>query len=392
MITLRKEKQDHISRNKHPWIFSGAIDKIQSGVTNGSLVSIHDNNNDIIGWGLYSSQSQIAVRMLNYNPEKPNKNWLEERLTNAWQFRKSLNIKSNAFRLVNAEGDFIPGLIIDVYNKTVVTRPLTKYIELQMDTVVDGLKKLMPESAIYIKRDEYNIRKEGMSIENGFLYKPQGRKESDAQEIIEENGIQFKVDFKEGQKTGFYLDQRANRNWLKSFSQGKKLVNLFSYTGGFSYYAAAGGAAEIVSVDTSKNAIAIAQENLTLNPELKSSQFSWHIGDVFKYLEQDVDADIFILDPPPFARKKSEVPGAVKGYQFINHKAIEKVKAEGFIFTFSCSGSISKSDFVNILYKSAYKSGRDVRMIKELHAPADHPFSIYHPEGEYLKGWILYVN
>ena len=387
MIYIKKEKAERIISTRHPWIFSGAIEKISCDIDNGMLTPVCSTGGKIFGWGHYSSGSRIAVRMLTYSPEPPGDNWLEERITHAFTVRRTFPVSSNAYRLVNGEGDFIPGLVIDVYNKTTVIRPLTRALELSMERIAAALNALLPGNLLYVKRDEYTARTENISLSNGYW----GRTGSGT-EIITENGIQFIVDIKQGQKTGFYLDQRENRKLLKDIAQDKTVLNFFSYTGGFSLYAAAGKAREVHSVDSSALALELAKQNLTLNPELDTCQFTWTKADVLEYIKKNFTADIIILDPPPFARKQGEVAGALKGYRFLNRMALEKLAPNGVLFTFSCSGNVDKTAFYKVILQAGKDSGRQIRMIKELHAGCDHPVSLYHPEGEYLKGWIVHAE
>jgi len=370
---------------RHPWIFSGAIAKITGA--DGDLLPVSTPDGKIVGWGLYSAGSQIAVRMLSYTPDKPAADWLEQRISAAWQLRKTLHIASNAYRLVNSEGDFLPGLIIDIYNQTTVVRPASKSMELLLSRISACVQKLFPDNVVFVKRDEYTARKEQIAITNGYL-----DKQGSGREIIEEHGIRFVVDIVQGQKTGFYLDQRGNRHMLQSLAQNRRVLNLFCYTGGFSLHAAVGGASAVTSVDSSSLALELARESAALNPSCAACSLDWVKADAMEYLTGKDQADIIILDPPPFAKKQGEVPGALKGYKHLNRKAIESVSKNGIIFTFSCSGNIDKNAFFKTIFQAGRDAGRDIRMLRELHAAADHPFAINHPEGEYLKGWILYVD
>ncbi|MBN1410420.1 MAG: class I SAM-dependent rRNA methyltransferase [Spirochaetales bacterium] len=385
-VFIIKEKAPYLLKFKHPWIYSRTLSGIDGNPQNGDLVSVRGGDKELLGYGFFSSDSQIKVRMVEFTSRLPEDGWLYQSIKKAAEFRESLNLDTNACRLVNSEGDYLPGLTADKYNKTIVIRPLIKGIERRMDEITAAFSELYPEASLFIKRDEYTARKEDIQIKNGYV-----KGEGDGSEIIEENGLKFRIDMAAGQKTGFYLDQRDNRSLVPTFSKGKVVLNLFSYTAAFSVYAAKGGAAHIVSVDSSQGALALAEENVKLNESLDEKQFEFTSCDAFDLLKNCKPADLIILDPPPFARKKQEVSGAVKGYKFINAKALEKLNSNGILFTFSCSQAVSRLDFKNLLTEVCSKSGRSVRFIRELSAPYDHPFSPFHPEGEYLKGWIMHV-
>jgi 23S rRNA (cytosine1962-C5)-methyltransferase len=336
--------------------------------------------------GILLVDSQIKVRMIAFSSVLPG-DWLERGIRDAYGYRQGLVAGTDAYRLVNAEGDFLPGLTVDVYGKTTVIRPLVKGMELLLERATAALAGLYPDNAVYLRRDEFTARKEDIQAKNGYL-----KGEGDGFSIIEENGLKFRVDIAAGQKTGFYLDQRDNRFLTKSLAKGRKVLNLFSYTAAFSLYAAAGGATSIVSVDSSQGALNLAGENLKLNPELEPNAFSFACADVFEYLKDCEQADLLIVDPPPFARKKQEVEGAVKGYKFINGKAIEKLAPGGLLLSFSCSQAVSRADFTALLVDVCQKSRRTVRLVRELGVSFDHPMSPFHSEGEYLKGWVLHAS
>jgi len=389
-VIVNPSEAERLKTSGHPWIFRRAILDVEGKVSHGSLVEIVIKGGERLGFGFYSEVSKIALRLVSSGEAGLAIDWLENRLKQAWDLREKLPLNTNAFRLVNAEGDFLPGLIIDVYNQTQVIKPSLKAWELLLDRLVQALSKLRPSFKIYLKRDERAARIERLELLNGYL-KGQG----DGWEIIHEDGISFKVDFREGQKTGFYLDQRDNRRLAKSLSAGKRVLNLFCYTGSFSLACLAGGAKSVLSVDSSSQAIALAKENYKLNFKDDPASHSWLVADCFKYLEQAQDQaqyDLIILDPPPFARSRGELKGALRGYSFLNEKALHLLGKEGLLFTFSCSQVISRELFAAQLKKIAKKSGRRLYVLADLEAAADHPYYLLHPEGDYLKGFLIYAE
>lgn len=388
MIFLKKDKERAILANRHPWIFSGAIKAPKEELAAGGLVPLMTGEGKTAGWGFYSANSRIALRMVAYTDSPLPEDWLEAGIKNAFNLRNSLGINSNAYRLINAEGDFLPGLTVDVYNNTTVISPTIKGMELNTGRITAVLNELLPKNRIYIKRDEHTARHENIQLKNGFIHG-----EGPAKETIKEGDLTFHVDLAEGQQTGFYLDQRDNRSLLSTLSRGKKVINLFSYTGSFSLFGSKGGASKVVSVDTSKGALALAEKSRESNKSLENTNFMWINNDVFEYFKDNPKGDIIILDPPPLARKKGALPQALKGYEFLNREAIKAVNPKGgFVMTFSRSGALEKEMFKTTLFKAARKTNRNIRLVKELHTPADHPVSIFHPDGEYLKGWLLYVE
>jgi 23S rRNA (cytosine1962-C5)-methyltransferase len=386
-IILKQEKAGFFKSTKHPWIFEGALSKVPVDLPNGSWVEIVTNKNETIGWGIYSKQSMIRVRIVSYSEEQPAESWLEERIGLAFAFREKLNISSNAYRLINSEGDFIPGLTVDVYNTTTVVRPLIRYMEINIGRITSALEKLYPGNKIYLKRDEYAVRNELLTLENGYL---QG--DGDGTETIAESGMAFHVDIATGQKTGFYLDQRDSRNMFLSFCKDKNVLNLFSYSGAFSVAAAKGEAKRVVSVDSSQLAVSLGKKNMEQNGFTDQMKYEWICDDAFKMIENADMFDIIVVDPPPFARKKREVEGAVSGYVFLNEKAITLCTSGGFVFTFSCSQAVSRDLFHECIFDAGLRSGKNVKVVKELQAAPDHTTSLFHPEGNYLKGYILYVE
>jgi 23S rRNA (cytosine1962-C5)-methyltransferase len=396
-IYINSEKAAAIKAKRHPWIFDGALVSgsptqtsgplIKASAKNGALVRVSAKNGTEIGYGLYCAFSKIRVRMLSFGEAPLPDTWLKDRIEAAFRFRETLAIDSNAYRLVNGEGDFLPGLVIDLYNQTIVVRPFVKYFEDKIDELVSILSALLPGKSIFLKRDEHAVRNEHLEAKNGYILG-----QGNGFETIEENQMHFNVDIANGQKTGFYLDQRENRSIFKGLCEGKSVCNLFSYTGAFSIAAAQGGASKVLSIDSSEGAIKLGKENADLNADVTSSIYEWQCEDVFSAIDKLDSYDMIVLDPPPFARKKSEVEGAVKGYRHLNERAFRLVNTGGFLFTFSCSGAVSKELFQTIVFEAGLKTGRSIRIVEELQAGSDHAVSLYHPEGEYLKGLILYVE
>lgn len=381
---------ERLKASGHPWIFRRALLDLEGEVRHGSIVEVWGKGGERLGFGFYSAESKIALRLLSWGEAVLNNDWLENRLKQAWELRQKLSLNTNGFRLVNAEGDFLPGLIIDVYNQTVVIKPSLKAWELLLDRLVQAISAYEPLLKIYLKRDERAARLERLELMSGYL-----KGEGGGWEMINEGGISFKVDLKEGQKTGFYLDQRENRSLARKLSTGKRVLNLFCYTGSFSLACRAGGAKAIVSVESSCQALDLAQANYELNFKEDATSHSWVIADCFSYLEQAHDPgqyDLIILDPPPFARSKGELTGALRGYSFLNEKALYLLAKGGLLFTFSCSQAVSRDLFATQLKKIARKIGRRMYVLASLQAAADHPYYLLHPEGEYLKGFLIYVE
>lgn len=386
MVVLKPERSTVIRTRRHPWIYSGAILNAGEEAIRGDLVPVVESGGEVLGWGFYSPKSLIALRVLRFGSEKPEEHWLEHRLQSALDLRRSLAIDSNAYRLVNAEGDGLPGLIVDVYNRTVVVRPLIRSIVVMLDRIVAALRVMLPERAVYLKRDERSSRLEGLDLNNGYLVG--GGKGT---EVIDEGQVPLLVDIEGGQKTGYYLDQRDNRKLVRGQASGHSVLNLFAYTGAFSLQAMAGDAAEVVSVESSKRAGEIFRESLKLNPRSSFQRFTWIEGDVFAYLRSCGQFDLIVADPPPFARRKSEIPGALRGYTQLNQLAMTRTVAGGKLMSFSCSGAVSRENFLNALREASRRADREVQLLQELHASPDHPVLLGHPEGEYLKGWLLRV-
>lgn len=390
MIYLKKGKDESMKRF-HPWVFSGAIQKMDDGIEEGDIVDVINNNGQYIGRGHYQIGS-IAVRILTFCDEPINEKFWRERLNTALQMRISIGIadnpRNNTYRLVHGEGDNLPGLIIDCYGKTAVMQAHSVGMHVCREVIAKELINVMGDRIenVYYKSETTLPFKADLGQENGFIYG--GTDEN----IALENGLKFHVDWLRGQKTGFFVDQRENRSLLEQYAKNKRVLNMFCYTGGFSFYAMRGGAEVVHSVDSSAKAIELTTKNVELNfPD--DQRHAAFCEDAFKYLDQaGSNYDLIILDPPAFAKHRGALHNALKGYTKLNVKAFEKIRPGGIVFTFSCSQVVTKDNFRNAVFTAAALSGRKVRILHQLHQPADHPINIYHPEGEYLKGLVLYVE
>jgi 23S rRNA (cytosine1962-C5)-methyltransferase len=388
-IVLKSGKEQSI-RRYHPWIFSGAIKKIRGNPAEGDLVSVYDNNNNFLAIGHYQPGS-IAVRILSFENVEPNIDFLRKRIQRAIDFRRSLglidNTKTNVFRLIHAEGDNMPGLIADFYNGVVVMQMHSVgmfRIRMEISEIISELLGSRVV-AIYDKSESTIPFKSGISVTNDFLY---GKSEP---VIVTENGFRFKIDWTSGQKTGFFVDQRENRKLLTEFTKNRRVLNMFGYTGGFSVYAM--NDAELVhTVDSSASATELADENIKLNFGADERHKSFQV-DAFDFLN-DIEGryDLIILDPPAFAKHNNVLSNALQGYKRLNMKAIEQINSGGIIFTFSCSQVVSRENFRKSVFVAAANTGRKVKILHHMSQPPDHPVSIYHPESEYLKGLVLYVE
>ena len=390
-LQLKPGKEESLKRF-HPWIFSGAIARFESQPEEGEIVEVIDSNNKFIALGHYQIGS-IAVRVLTFEKEEINFEFWKHRLQVAFDLRKSLGLVNgninNTFRLVHGEGDYLPGLIVDVYDDTAVMQAHTP----GMHYVREELAKALIEVAgadiknVYYKSETTLPYKADLGAENGYLIG-----EYHDSDIAVENGLKFHVDWLRGQKTGFFVDQRENRQIVEKFSNNRAVLNMFCYTGGFSFYAMRGGATLVHSVDSSAKAIDLTRKNVELNFP-GDSRHEAYAEDAFKYLDRMGDQyDLIILDPPAFAKHKNVLRNALQGYRKLNAKAFEKIKPGGILFTFSCSQVVSKENFRLAVFSAAAQSGRRVRIIHQMTQPIDHPINIYHPEGEYLKGLVLYVE
>lgn len=389
LITLRRGKDESLMR-MHPWVFSGAIAKLPDNIEEGDLVRVAASDGRIIGVGHYQIGS-IAVRMLAWGETVIDSEFYSTRLNEAYKLRRTLGLirpDNNAYRLVHGEGDFLPGLVVDVYDDTAVLQAHSPGMHFARDIIAQELTRL-PDAHInnvYYKSETTLPYKAHLDPQNQYII---GEYSTN---IGIENGLKFHVDWLKGQKTGFFVDQRDNRSLLEHYSQGRKVLNMFCYTGGFSVYALRGGAREVHSVDSSAKAIALTDANVSLNfpddPRHKS-----FAEDAFKFLAGINNTyDLIILDPPAFAKHRSALNNALVGYRKLNSKAFEKIAPGGILFTFSCSQAVSREQFRLAVFSAAAQSRRKVRILHQLTQPADHPVNIYHPEGEYLKGLILYVE
>ncbi len=392
-IKLKKGRDKSFNR-KHPWIFSGAVDSVKDVNTNGETVDIISGDGKFLGYGSYSSHSQISVRVLSFNPdEKIDRAFFKQRIENAIQFRKQIiNYKlTNSYRLINAESDSLPGLVVDKYADFIVCQFLSAGAEFWKKEIVEILVDLINPSGIFERSDVEVREKEGLQQSKGILY---GKAPEELIEIIE-NENRFLVDVNYGHKTGFYLDQRDNRKLLENFVLGKEVLNCFSYTGGFSIYAIKAGASKVVNVDSSAESLSLAHKIFTLNG-IDSSKYENTQDDVFKYLRKLRDTskqfDVIILDPPKFAESVSQIEKASRGYKDINLLALKLLKKNGVLFTFSCSGHIVPELFNKIIADAAADAGREVHLLKYLTQSPDHTMLTSFPEGLYLKGLVCKVN
>lgn len=383
-IILNRGKEQSVLR-RHPWLFSGAINRMEGDLADGNWVTVVDAGGKTLGHGHYQKGS-ITVRLLSFEKEAPGTEFYSEKISTAARQRAHINIQSsitNAFRLIHGEGDGLPGLIVDLYNGVAVVQGHSHGMHADREHIAHAIKNVFGENiiAVYYKnqatgntRGEYLL---GMSV---------------VPHTILEHNHKFFVDWEEGQKTGFFLDQRENRMLLASYAMNRTVLNTFCYTGGFSVYAAQAGAALVHSVDASERAVEMTKKNLLLNG-FDPAQHTCYTDDTFDFLKDKKDQyDLIILDPPAFAKHKDSKHQAMKGYQRLNLEAIQKIQPGGIIFTFSCSQVVDRQLFYDTVVSSAIQSGRDIKVLQHLSQPADHPVSIYHREGEYLKGLVLYVS
>lgn len=389
-LFLRRGKSESLKRF-HPWVFSGAIAGANGKLNEGDVVRIVSNENELMGYGHYQIGS-IAVRMLTFMEEKIDHAFWVTRLSEALRLRKALQLTgradNNIYRLVHGEGDRLPGLVIDVYGKTAVMQAHSVGMHMSREQIADALIEASEGliENVYYKSETTLPFKADLHQENGFL---RGHDEGN---VAVENGLKFHIDWLRGQKTGFFVDQRENRSLLEHYAKGRNVLNMFCYTGGFSVYAMRGGANLVHSVDSSAKAIDLTRANAEMNfpGDARHEAFA---EDAFKFLEQaGSNYDLIVLDPPAFAKHKDALPRALKGYTRLNAIAFRKIKPGGIVFTFSCSQAVNKDQFRLAVFTAAAQSGRHVRILHQLHQPADHPINIYHPEGEYLKGLVLEVE
>ena len=394
-IFLRRGKEESLLR-RHPWIFSGAIGRVEcpsDTIAEGEIVDVHTAAGDFIARGHYQIGS-IAVRVLTFAQEPIDAAWWRARIRSACEVRRTLGLIGNAattcYRLVHGEGDSLPGLVIDIYGTTAVVQCHSVGMYRSRMQIAEALREVYGErlAAVYDKSSQTVPYKAGLNAVDGYLM---GKVATPTQEVSE-NGHRFLVNWEEGQKTGFFLDQRCNRELVERYAAGRTVLNTFCYTGGFSVYAAAGGAKEVCSVDASERAVQLADENMRLNFG-DSFPHTTLACDAVEYLKQiGARYDLIILDPPAFAKHHKVLGNAMQGYKRLNARALSQIRPGGILFTFSCSQAVTKELFRTTVFSAAAIAGRNVRILHQLAQPADHPINIYHPEGEYLKGLVLYVE
>lgn len=393
---ILKPKRSESIRRKHPWVFSGAISKVilseEGSIAEGDLVQVCDNEEKCIGIGHFGEGS-IAVRMLSFKEELIDVNFWVKKVQAAYDLRDSLGFISNettsTFRLVHAEGDGLPGLIIDIYNKVAVIQAHSLGMAKALNDIAAALKKVFGNTleAVYSKSEQSLHRQGTKEYTDAYILG-----DSDCPQVVLENSLQFEINWITGQKTGFFIDQRENRKLLQQFVKGKKVLNTFCYSGGFSIYALAAGAELVHSVDSSEKAIELTDRNIQLNFNEQNNHKSFS-QDTFSFLsETEEKYDVIILDPPAYAKSKNAKHKAVQGYKRLNEKAMRLIKAGGFLMTFSCSQVIDRKLFEDTITAAAISAKKNIKILHHLSQPADHPVNIFHPEGEYLKGLILYIE
>lgn len=390
IIILKPKKEESLLRF-HPWVFSGAIQRINGNPKEGDLVRVLDSRENFLVLGHYQIGS-IAVRVISFDDVKIDEAFWEKRIQNAYALRQGLGLinleYNNTYRLIHGEGDMLPGLIIDVYDDTAVMQAHSVGMHEVRNTLANSILKVIPHiKNVYYKSESTLPYKAAIEPEDGYL-SGAGKGEYTALE----NGLRFHVDWLKGQKTGFFIDQRDNRSLLEKYSENRSVLNMFCYTGGFSVYAMRGGAKLVHSVDSSAKAIELTNKNIELNfPGDKRHEA--YTEDAFKFLNANKEQyDLIILDPPAFAKHRDALRNALKGYQRLNAKAFQQIKPGGILFTFSCSQAVNKDQFRLAVFSAAAEAKRSVRILHQLTQPADHPINIYHPEGEYLKGLLLWVE
>lgn len=390
-VYLKPGKEESLKRF-HPWVFSGAIARVEGEPEEGEIVDVYTSKKEFIACGHFQIGS-IAVRVLSFVQETIDHAFWVRKLSIAKDLRVALgligNPQNNTYRLVHGEGDNLPGLIIDVYDHTAVMQAHSAGMHVYRMEIADALSEVMGDviQNIYYKSETtLPFKADLLSTENGFI------KGGSPENVAMENGLKFHVDWLKGQKTGFFVDQRENRHLLERYAKGRNVLNMFCYTGGFSFYAMRGGANLVHSLDSSAKAIDLTNENVELNFP-GDTRHKAYAEDAFKFLDRMGDQyDLIILDPPAFAKHRDALRNALRGYTKLNAKAFEKIRPGGILFTFSCSQVVNKENFRNAVFTAAAQSGRSVRILHQLTQPGDHPVNIYHPEGEYLKGLVLYVE
>lgn len=410
-VILKPRKEESI-RRFHPWVFSGAIERIQldrnhpkSEPEEGELVLVLSHDRQPLGVGHWGVGS-IAVRILEFGVSTLSDTFYHDRIAAAYRVREQLGLNTpqptalrpqpnNTFRLIHGEGDFLPGLIVDVYADTAVIQAHSVGMHPIRQDIARAIVSVVPEvKNVYYKSDDTLPFKAPVPMDErvGYLIRESADREEKKEFWSTENGLDFRIDWLCGQKTGFFIDQRENRALVERYAQGKEVLNMFCYTGGFSLYALRGGAKRVVSVDVSQKAIDLVQANVAHNyPDCTNHEAV--TADAFDYLAANQQTfDLIILDPPAFAKHRDAIKNALRGYQRINAKAIEQIRPGGILFTFSCSQAIDKEMFRLAVFSAAAQVGRKVRILHQLHQPQDHPINIYHPEGEYLKGLVLQIE
>ena len=390
-VFLRKGKEASLERF-HPWVFSGAVAKMTGEPEEGEVVEVYTASGEFIAIGHYQIGS-IAVRVLSFEKRAIDKAFIRERLTAAYNMRRTMNLdfseRNNTFRLVHGEGDFLPGLVIDIYGSTAVMQAHSVGMHLMRNLIAESIIEVFDGkvSCVFYKSETTLPYKADTGAEDGYLIG------EDKVALATENGLKFLIDWEKGQKTGFFIDQRENRALVERYAHGRKVLNMFCYTGGFSCYAMRGDAKLVHSVDSSAKAIALTDKNIENNFGADTRHKSFAV-DAFKFLDdmKQGEYDLIILDPPAFAKHRGALHNALQGYKRLNAKAFEKIKSGGILFTFSCSQVVDKEQFRLAVFSAAAMSRRKVRILNFLTQGADHPINIYHPEGEYLKGLVLYVE
>lgn len=394
-IHLRRGKEESLLR-RHPWVFSGAIEHITEGIrplAEGDIVDVRTKQGDFIAMGHYQIGS-IAVRVLSFEEVEIDQEWWNHRIANARMLREAMNLVDNdattCYRLIHGEGDLLPGLVVDIYHRTAVVQCHSVGMYLSRQNISEAIRAAYGNSieAIYDKSSQTLPFKADLGAIDGYLW---GRS-IEPNTVVFENGLKFKVNWEEGQKTGFFIDQRVNRDLVRQYAKGRKVLNTFCYTGGFSVAALAGGAREVVSIDLSERAVKLADENVRLNfgDDARHEAIACNAVEYLKDIDDSYD--LIILDPPAFAKHHKVLGNALQGYKKINARALQKIRPGGILFTFSCSQAVSRELFRTTIFTAAAIAGRKVRIIGQLTQPADHPINIYHPEGEYLKGLVVYVE
>jgi 23S rRNA (cytosine1962-C5)-methyltransferase len=388
---ILKSGKDQSLRRFHPWVFSGAIKKIEGPAREGELVDLYDNKGELLASGHYQ-QGSIAVRVISFEPVETDQLFWDQKIANAWKLRENLgllaNPDTNVFRWVNAEGDGMPGLIVDYYAGAAVLQMHSIGMHRNLDAIAESLKKAAGDHlhTIYNKSESTLPEKPGITGKSGFLM---GDRQNG---VVLENGYQFHVNWVEGQKTGFFIDQRENRKLVGEYSKDRKVLNMFGYTGGFSIYGLGGGALMVHSVDSSKKAIDLTNENAELNfpGDRRHEAFA---EDAFTFFKEMKDSyDLIILDPPAFAKHQNMLGHAIQGYKRLNQRAFEAIAPGGILFTFSCSQAVSRENFRKAVFVAAANARRKARILHQLSQPSDHPVSLFHLEGEYLKGLVMEVE